>query len=338
MSRFPGIDPKAARATWTVALTVILLAAVYAIRGTIFVFVVALLFAYLLYPLVYRISSHFSSKKRVPALALTYLIFIGVLAAASIAIGARVVSEARQLAAHPPDIEGYFSGLQRAHPTLMPAIDAVQGRIRQQFGALVAATPRFGLEVLAASANLIYLVIVPILAFFMLKDGVQISESLISRFPAGESRTRARRTVAGIHSLLLSYMRALLLLCCNVLVVFSAVLSLMGVPYALLLSSLAFLCEFVPLLGPLTAAAVITIVSALTGYSHVFGLLGFLGVFRIVQDYIVSPRLMASGVELHPLLIIFGVFAGGEIGGVAGVFLSVPLLALGRFIFNILSE
>ncbi len=52
------------------------------------------------------------------------------------------------------------------------------------------------------------------------------------------------------------------------------------------------------------------------------------------QDYILSPHLMSKGVELHPLLVIFGVFAGGEIGGVAGVFLSIPVLALIRLLYH----
>ena len=54
-----GIDPKAARVTWTAAVTLILLAAVYAIRGTLVVFAIALLFAYLLFPLVERVAKRF---------------------------------------------------------------------------------------------------------------------------------------------------------------------------------------------------------------------------------------------------------------------------------------
>ncbi len=60
----------------------------------------------------------------------------------------------------------------------------------------------------------------------------------------------------------------------------------------------------------------------------------YLGIYRMFQDYVLSPHLMSQGVELHPLLIIFGVFAGGEIGGIAGVFLSVPVLALIRLLYH----
>ena len=64
------------------------------------------------------------------------------------------------------------------------------------------------------------------------------------------------------------------------------------------------------------------------------GWLFFWALYRLFQDYVLSPHLMSKGVELHPLLIIFGVFAGGEIGGVAGIFLSVPVLALIRLLYH----
>ncbi len=60
----------------------------------------------------------------------------------------------------------------------------------------------------------------------------------------------------------------------------------------------------------------------------------FLIVYRLIQDYGLSPLLMSKGVELHPLMIIFGALAGGEIGGVAGVFLSIPALALIRLFYH----
>ena len=331
---FAGTDPRAARATWTVVLLLLLFAILYAIRGTLVVFAIALLFSYLLYPLIELLSSRFHARHRQIVLAASYLVVLAVLGGIGFAIGSEVAAEARDLTAKPLDVKGFLANLEAAHPGFAPAISAAEGRIREQLGDVLSAAPRVSLHVLSASANLIYLVIIPILSFFMLKDGLRIRDSFLDKIPEGPRRQNARRTLSAVHSLLLSYMRALLLLCCTVLVVFSTVLSLMGVPYALLLASIAFLCEFVPMLGPLTAAIMIIAVSALKGYTHVVGLIVFLGCFRVVQDYMVSPRLMGGNVELHPLLVIFGVFAGAEIGGVAGVFLSVPILALARLIFE----
>jgi predicted PurR-regulated permease PerM len=67
--------------------------------------------------------------------------------------------------------------------------------------------------------------------------------------------------------------------------------------------------------------------------SHLLAILIFLIIFRLFQDYVLSPQVMGQGVELHPLLILFGVFAGGELAGIAGSFLSVPVLALIRILY-----
>jgi predicted PurR-regulated permease PerM len=108
----------------------------------------------------------------------------------------------------------------------------------------------------------------------------------------------------------------------------------MRVPYSILLAAIAFPLEFIPLVGPLTAAVIIIAVSVVSGYAHVWWVVIFLGVYRIFQDYVLSPQLMSKGVELHPLMIIFGVLAGGEIGGIAGIFLSIPALALVRLLYH----
>src|SRR6185312_1378680 len=333
-TRIPGIDRRAARVTWTVALMVLLFGAVYAIRKTLFLYVVAMLFAYLLYPLVNRIASRFHHRHRGAALALTYLLALGILGSIAVLIGTKVAAEGQHLVANPPDLNGFLSRLGAAHPSLQPVVEAAQDRLSETSKEIVSLAPRFSLHVLAASANLIDLVLVPILSFFMLKDGTELRERFLARIRPGTPRHRAAKAVDAAHVLLLSYMRALLLLCCTVLVVFSIVLSAMGVEYALLLSTIAFFCEFVPLLGPLSAAVVIITVSALTGYGHVIWVLVFLGIFRLVQDYFISPKLMGNGVELHPMLVIFGVLAGAEIAGVPGVFLSVPVLALLRLVID----
>jgi hypothetical protein len=94
-----------------------------------------------------------------------------------------------------------------------------------------------------------------------------------------------------------------------------------------------FPLEFVPLVGPLTGAVVILGTCEFNHYPHLFGVVVFLGVYRLFQDYVLSPHLMRKGVNLHPVLVLFGVFAGGELGGVGGIFLSVPVLALMRLVY-----
>src|SRR4029077_6014362 len=96
----------------------------------------------------------------------------------------------------------------------------------------------------------------------------------------------------------------------------------------------AGMLEFIPMIGPLAAAVAIVVVSLVSGYPHLLLILIFMGVYRLFQDYVLSPRLMSKGMELHPLLVMFGVFAGGEIGGVAGTFVSLPVLAIVRILYK----
>jgi len=85
--------------------------------------------------------------------------------------------------------------------------------------------------------------------------------------------------------------------------------------------------EFVPVVGPLLAGAAMIVVAILTGYPHWPLVLLFLIIWRMVQDYVISPRIMGGSVELHPLAALFGILAGGEIAGVLGVYLSIPVMA-----------
>jgi predicted PurR-regulated permease PerM len=324
-----GIDPKAARATWTAALVVLLLVLVYLIREALFVFVIALLIAYLLYPLMDLIDRHLPSKTRTPALAITFVLVIGLFAGFGVSVGQVVARQATNLGTQAP---GFLDRVRQSPASESPVVALLEGQVRQHYGDIADVVPKVAFSVLSASRNLVYLVIIPILSFLLLRDGRKILNAFIEMLDTGQKA--AKDTLADIHELLLLYMRALLFLCCATFVSFSIVFSAMGLPYALLLASIAFPLEFIPLVGPLTAAVIIIAVSAVSGYAHVWWLVIFLGLYRVFQDYVLSPHLMSKGVELHPLMIILGVLAGGEIGGIAGIFLSIPALALIRLLYH----
>lgn len=75
-------------------------------------------------------------------------------------------------------------------------------------------------------------------------------------------------------------------------------------------------------------------VAFLTGYSHLLVLFIFLVIWRLLQDYVNSPRILGDKLKLHPLAVLFGVLAGGEVAGVIGVFLSIPVLATIRILWH----
>jgi predicted PurR-regulated permease PerM len=99
-----------------------------------------------------------------------------------------------------------------------------------------------------------------------------------------------------------------------------------------LLAGFAALLEFIPAVGPFVGGLTIVTVTAFAGYPHVLALVVFLCVYRIFQDYVLNPHLMSAGVNIHPMLVLFGVLAGEQIAGIPGMFFSVPAMAALRLI------
>jgi predicted PurR-regulated permease PerM len=116
--------------------------------------------------------------------------------------------------------------------------------------------------------------------------------------------------------------------------VYSLFLKLVGVEYELLLAGVAALFEFIPVIGPVIGLVVIVIVALVPGSGAALWVVIFWGIYRLFQDYILNPYLMKAGLELHPLLVLFGVLAGDQIGGIAGMFFSVPVIAMLKVIYS----
>jgi predicted PurR-regulated permease PerM len=134
--------------------------------------------------------------------------------------------------------------------------------------------------------------------------------------------------------MLAQFIRAQLELAAFSLVVYISVMSIARVPYALVLGTAGGMMEFIPVVGPLVAGVVILAVALLMSYPHWLMLLAFLIGWRLIQDYLVAPRIMGQSMELHPLAAIFGVLAGAEIAGVLGVYLSIPVMASLRIVWR----
>jgi predicted PurR-regulated permease PerM len=325
-----GYEHRAARVTWTAALVLLALWLVYLLRSTLFLFILAVLFAYLLAPLVNLLDRFLPASKtrtRTPALALAYVIVVGLVVLAGILIGTRVVVQANELAQKFPHI---LNGWQASFQARVP--DSLKTQLTARFNDLIAALPGLGLRFLGLMGNLIYVVIIPVLAFLCLKDGVEVRQHILGLVEAGPRRNLLDGVLADMHLLLAHYMRALVMLSAIAFIAYSIFLTLLGVHFGILLGVLAGALEFIPMIGPLAAGVIVLVVAgAFSG--HLLAILIFIAAFRMFQDYLVSPHLMGQGVQLHPLLVLFGVFAGAELAGIPGTFLSVPVLALVRVVY-----
>ncbi len=334
-----GLEPRALRRIWTwflFALTVVL---VYLIRDTLVTFALAMFLALILSPLV-TLVERFTPVRfpRAAALAVVYILLLAGLAAIFAAIVSAITGEARQLAQRLPEA---LSGNPLNRLPLPSWLEPIRERIAavaderlQEIGQNVFPLLMRALQQVVSGAGAVMSgVLIPILAFFFLKDGKAIRRSLIRAFDESR-RPLAAALLSDLRTVLSEYVRALVILAAVTFVCYFAFLALTGAPYSALLSGAAALLEFIPGVGPFIAAVVIVGVTALSGYPHWILLLAFFGVYRLAQDYVLQPALMSAGVQLHPLLVMFGALAGGEIAGVMGVFFSVPLLAALRVVLK----
>lgn len=334
-----GIDARAARYTWTAVFVLLILCLVYLMRTTVFVFIVALLFGYLLSPLVNVIDRFLpASRTRTPALAIAYAIFIAVLFVGVTQIGSRAIEEANSLAKSMPALLARFEQPSASASAGVNSLKAqVLQKVQEQFarssGDIISSLPRAGARILSAASNLVYVVLVPILGFFFLKDGHQMRLRFLELIDDKRRRAQVDDLLADVDILLAHYMRAILILSLATFTSYSIFFTIVRVPYSILLAALAAMLEFIPTIGTFSACAIIVIVTAVSG-GPVLGAIAFLAVYRLFQDYVLSPLLMRSGVQLDPLLVLFGIFAGAELAGVPGAFLSVPALALVRTIYR----
>lgn len=339
-----GLDRRAASYTWTVLFILLLLVLVYLIRETLFAFALALMFSYLLWPLVHSIDRRLPGRSRALALAIVYSSLVVLLIIIGIAVGSRVVLQADALAQQIPEL---ISRLEKpveqiASPSLLTFKETILAILQKQLAEhsqdLLSLLPNLALGFLSHIGSLIYIVLVPVLGFFFLKDGPEFRSSLLKMLAAGSRHDEIKEIAADVHVLLAQYMRALVLLAATVFTAYGLFFFLIGVPYGILLATIAFFLEFIPVVGPLAAGITVLIVAGLSGFQHLLWILVFLAVFRIFQDYVLSPRLMSKGAKLQPVMVIFGILAGGQIAGIPGIFLSVPILAILRIVYRQLTK
>ncbi len=335
--RMLGFDARAARYAWTIVWILLLVGLIYLIGETLFIFVVALLFAYLLWPLVNFLDQRLPGRSKVPSLAIVYLLLLAIIVVVGIEVGSRVAEQASALSNRIPELLAKLEqpiGSGPGQSIGMKVIAEIQRQLAEHSRDLIGPVSNALLSVVSHAEVLLFIVLVPILSFFFLKDGRGLLSSFLDTVSDESSREMFNDIANDLHLLLAQYMRSLVLLGLAASIAYALFFTLIGLPYGLLLGAIAFFFEFIPLVGPLTSAVIVLLVAGLSGFGHLLWILLFLAAFRLFQDYVLSPHLLSSGTEVHPLLIIFGVLAGGQIAGIAGSFLSVPIMATLRIIYR----
>ena len=329
-------DRRTADVLLTILLFALVLAIFYVARGVIIIFAFAILFAYLINPVARFLQRHslFFKNLRGPHvleayLALLVLIVLVVhglglfgttakllkevpaladgLATGEIAIelggkygwsDTQVLRFKTLLVHHRTDIQGFARALERSIPT------AIGG-----------------------------MVVIPILAIFFLSDGANLANSLIRLVSTRDNLDAVQSLADDLNVMLQHYIRAKVILGGISFGYASIGMLILGFPHALALGVLAGILEFIPIAGWMIAATTIITFGFLSHCQWIW-MAALLGVWRMLIDYWIAPRVMGHELEIHPLLAIFTLMAGGAVGGFAGVYLSLPLVAALRVVWR----
>ena len=322
----------------TTLLFVLALAVVYVARTVIVIFAFSILFAYLVDPIVRFLQSHslFFKNLRGPHVAEAYLALLIVLGLIIHNLAPQLVPRVGRLIRDSPAVmENVYSGDIAVDIGRRNGWDEAHSLRAKAFLQQRAASIRGLVKSIRQFASVAFggIVLIPILGLFFLSGGEKLANGVIQLVSTRETYAEARALAADLNDMLRHYIRAKVTLALLSLVYCSVAMLFLGYPHALALGLMAGVLEFIPVAGWMTALFTIATVGMLT-HSHWIWMALLLGLWRMVMDYGISPRVVGHEMEMHPLLAIFTVMVGGAVGGIVGIYLSVPLVAALRVVWR----
>jgi predicted PurR-regulated permease PerM len=320
---------------------------VYLLAPVLMPFVAAALFAYLADPVVDRLERWMG---RGLAVCLVFLVVTLVVIAILLLL---VPFIERQIGAFLSQLPIWIDWLQaRARPWLesqfgispdvldmQKIFDALQANWKEAGGFAANVLARVSKSGMAVVGWVLNLVMVPVVAFYLLRDW----DVLVARIHAMIPRSIepvVSRLARESDDVLGAFLRGQL----SVMLVLGAFygfgLWLVGVSVGPLIGMIAGLISFVPYLGAITGV-VMGVIAALVQYqdwTHVLLVLGVFAIGQTLEGYVLVPKLVGDKIGLHPVAVIFAVLAGGELFGFLGVLLALPVASVVMVVLRYLYE
>jgi predicted PurR-regulated permease PerM len=310
--------------------------ALYQLEGVILLLVLAIFFAYLVAPLVdvvrrpmYLRGREFVMPRGV-AIGIVYLVLFGSIGLALYFLLPHLYDQIPQFAQQAQVyLRGSADKLNRFYKHFpVPVVKAIDDAVPKLISSAGEYTSTAVNNVVGWLGYIPWMILIPILAFFLLKDAESFRSSALQMLPRGRWRWRGDEFFQDVNSTLAAYIRAQLTACLMIGVICTIGFWAIGVPNTLVLGLIAGVMEFIPLVGPITVALVVVIITSFQSTTQALVALLFLAVLRIVQDYVLYPRIIGQGIHLHPLAVILAILCGAELAGIAGVFLAIPVIAI----------
>ena len=330
-----------------------------AVRHVVFLFVVAGLIALLLNPIVRGLGRAWIPRGF--AVAIVYLSFAALVVAAGVALSTVVVDQTKSAAnrvdnyfteehGQPPitdaerDVDRLQVWLNGHHLERInvrkPALDFLNNSGSKDVSSYASKAISWAEGAAVSFVSLLFsTVLIIVVSIYMLLDMQRLARVIDRRFPP---RPGSRPLMWRVEHALVAYVKGQMLLSAIIGTSAGIGLWLLGITgllpggdkYAVLFGLFVAFTELIPYLGPwLGALPPFFYALAVDPPAAIWVVLLFLFIHQ-VEGHIVVPNVMGSALRLHPLLVIFGLLAGGEIYGLPGIFVALPLLAVMRAIWE----
>lgn len=302
------------------------------VRGSLYPFLLALVMAYLLHP--FTRAAQAQGINRFGAILLVYFIVAGLLLLFFLKIAPLIITDMRQLSQMFPAIVANGENImnqvgQHYHSLSLPVA------VRQEVDEALFAAQNDVTTVIADLANMavklvrysLGILISPILAFYMLYDWDKIKDHFVLLVPKS-GRHQVTTLIKDLDDVLAGVVRGQLLVAAIVGTCVTGGLYYLNVPFSILIGFIAGILDIIPYFGAVIGAAPAVTLSLLESpvLALKVGILFF--VIHQLEGMIIGPKILGDTIGLHPLVIIFCLFAGGELFGVAGMLLAVPVAAV----------
>lgn len=317
-------------------LAPIWLAILHALATVAFPFLLSALIAYLLHPLVARLVAW--KIPRPLSILLIYLAFFGLIGYAFFKGIPYLIEQMRTLNEQIPEmLHTYRKFVAAFYEETSDFPEAVHDRFRDFLHSVENALNHWLEKAINLFRKLFesffVILMIPVLVFYFLNDARTIKRTVLELIPK-KWRLKTFRLLKEIDRTFGGYLRGQLFVCFFLFLFTTVAFWLIGLPYPIILGIIVGITDIIPYFGPLIGAAPAVFMAITVSWKLVIYVLLVIVIVQFVESHLLSPFIVGKTLNIHPALMIFVLFAGGEIAGVLGLLLAIPVFAVLKTVFR----
>jgi predicted PurR-regulated permease PerM len=252
------------------------------------------------------------------------------------------ISQTQLLAANIPDYaataQTWASDAQNSLERLMPTLRLPNfnvGRIgaAQMSGFVAAALASLGAIAFSTATGFFIAFSSIVLSFFFLLNDTQIAEGFAAMFPP-RKRATARKLAAEVTELFGSYISGQVIVSAITGAVIAIASAVIGFKFSLIVGLISAVAYAIPIVGMLIAQVIAIPLAAPQGIWMVVWVQVIMFAMARISDNVLVPKIMGQSVGVSPIGAMFAVFAGGELFGIPGLILGIPVAALIKILWR----